>query len=401
MRRTNALAAAFLLSVVALFCFTGGGTALAADHGDAPNVAGDQAADLGDTYVFLDPNDNTKVFLAMTFRGFIVPGEAVNFTSFDQNVLYRFEIENTGDAKADAFIDVTFGPRTAPNLPQTATIKLPGGKKGSTFTAPTTIATQAATAPAPTITTDPDTGVSFFAGEVDDPFFFDIPAFSRFLASVKAGTPDPTVFQRGRDTFAGYNILSIALRVPRDLIRGAPTNNKIGVDAVSLRARQTIKGDVIRSNGKFHQVDRSGNPAVNVALIPFARKNEFNAATTEDDAKGQFAADIVGILKGLGTDDAHIAILADVAVTHGDFEHIDLSIANTGPGGGNNAGAGFPNGRRPSDDVIDTLLTIIANGAKLGDGVDANDKPFRNEFPFFAAPHQPRAPGVIDDNTRN
>jgi len=130
-------------------------------------------------------------------------------------VLYRFEIENTGDAKPDAFIDVTFGPRTAPNLPQTATIKLPGGKKGSTFTAPTTIATQAATAPAPTITTDAESGVSFFAGEVDDPFFFDIPAFARFLASVKTGKPDPTVFQRGRDTFAGYNILTIALRVPR------------------------------------------------------------------------------------------------------------------------------------------------------------------------------------------
>src|SRR5439155_20061185 len=98
MQRCNALTAAFLLSGAMLFSFNGGGTALAADHGDAPNVAGDQAADLGDTYVFLDPNDNTKVFLAMTFRGFIVPGEAVNFTSFDEHVLYRFEIENTGDA---------------------------------------------------------------------------------------------------------------------------------------------------------------------------------------------------------------------------------------------------------------------------------------------------------------
>src|SRR5215213_753146 len=85
-------------------------SARAADHGDAPNVAGDQSADLGDTYVFLDPNDNTKLVLAMTFRGFIVPGEAVNFTVFDPNTLYRFEIENTGDARADEFIDVTFSP---------------------------------------------------------------------------------------------------------------------------------------------------------------------------------------------------------------------------------------------------------------------------------------------------
>src|SRR5437773_11900649 len=85
----------------------------AADHGDAPNVAGDQAADIGDVYFFLDPNDNTKAVMIMTVRGFIVPGEAVNFAIFDPNVLYRFEVENSGDAKPDVFFDVTFSDRTA------------------------------------------------------------------------------------------------------------------------------------------------------------------------------------------------------------------------------------------------------------------------------------------------
>ena len=54
-----------------------------------------------------------------------------------------------------------------------------------------------------------------------------------------------------------------------------------------------------------------------------------------------------------------------------------------------------------ADDVIDTILTIIANGATLGDGVPANDATFRDEFPFLAAPHQPLPSGTIDDNTRN
>jgi hypothetical protein len=400
MNRFNRRASKFLGAIAAATAlFFTSPPLRAADHGDAPNVAGDQAADLGDTYAFLDPNDNTQVVLIMTFRGFIVPGEAVNFVTFDPNVLYRFDIENTGDAKADLGIDVTFSPRTAAAEPQTATIKIPGHK---TFTAPTTIATQAAVAPVPTVTTRNSGTIKFFAGEVDDPFFFDIPAFARFLASVKAGTPDATVFSRGRDTFAGYNILAIAVSVPAELIRGKSTNNIIGVDAATFRRTPTYgETGVFKSKGKFRQIDRSGNPAVNVALIPFARKNEYNARGPRDDAKGRFADDIVGILKGLGTDDAHIAALAGVAVTHGDYEHLDLSIPNTGAQGGTNAAAAFPNGRRLSDDAIDTILSIIANGAALSDNVGANDVTFRNEFPFLAAPHQPLPSGTLDDNTRN
>ena len=84
----------------------------------------------------------------------------------------------------------------------------------------------------------------------------------------------------------------------------------------------------------------------------------------------------------------------------GDFLRLNFSSANTGTGGGNNAGAGFPNGRRLRDDVIDTILFFIANQNTLGDNVNANDVPFRDTFPFLAAPQQPRASGT-DDNTRN
>src|SRR6266567_4730832 len=84
----------------------------AADHGDAPNVAGDQGADLADVYFFLDPNDNSKLILITTVRGFIVPGEAVNFAIFDPSVQFRLEIENTGDAKPDEFFEISFSPRS-------------------------------------------------------------------------------------------------------------------------------------------------------------------------------------------------------------------------------------------------------------------------------------------------
>jgi hypothetical protein len=245
------------------------------------------------------------------------------------------------------------------------------------------------------------TGVDFFAGEVDDPFFFDIPAFGRFIASVRNGNPDPSQLMRGRDTFAGYNILSIALRFPVSMLRG--NGNIIGVDFLAQRGKQEIKGDgEIKSSGPFRTLDRMGNPAVNVALVPFNRKDEYNAADTQDDAHGKFAGDIVATLQALGTNAGNINILAGIAVLHGDFLRVNVSIPNTGNGGGNNPEASFPNGRRLRDDVIDILLSIITNGAILtGDNVNANDVPLGNTFPFLAPTQQPRATGVIDDNTRN
>ena len=399
-----------LVAVLAAFAgLPGGRAAMAADHGDSPNVAHDQGADIADVFAFLDPNDNTRVIIAATFHGFIVPGEAVNFGIFDPNLRYRFEIENTGDAEPDEFIDVRFSQRTATSEAQTATVTLPfGGRRnrGFSFAAPATNPTQNATAPDPVITPEPTTGVQFFAGLVDDPFFFDIPAFSRFIASVRAGSPDATHFNRGRDTFAGYNILCIALSVPANLLQGQTEddqpNNVLGVGFATQRGTTSIgKRGVIKGSKKFRNADRMGNPAVNVALVPFARKNEYNFATPEDDADGEFAPDIVANLQSLGTNEANINVLAGVAVTNGDLLRLNLTTPNTGPGGGTNAPASYPNGRRPADDTIDILLTIIANGNDLGDNVDANDKPLRDAFPFFAPPHQPREPGTVDDQTRN
>jgi len=379
------------------------GPTRAADHGDAPNIDNDSGADIADVFMFLDPADNSKICILGTVHGFIVPGEATNFGAFDSTVLYRFAIENTGDAKPDAFIDITFSERANNTDPQTASVRLPGIKgKGASFTAPTTPSTLAPTANPQTVTSDPASGVSFFAGIVDDPFFFDIPGFNRFVASVRAGTPDPTLLQRGRDSFAGYNILGIAMSLPRDLLRGASTNNTVGVEFQTYRRSQTPGVDgTVRSKGTFKQVDRMGNPAVNVALIPFNKKSAYNAASPLADAKGVFAADIVGTLTALGTDPAHQQILAGVAITNGDYIRLDLTIPNSGAGGGDNAEASYPNGRRLKDDTIDIILTIIANGTTLGDNVDASDIPPQDTFPFFALPQQPRVNGVIDDNTRN
>ena len=489
----------------------------AADHGDGPTASNDASADLNDIFLFLDPNDNSRVVFEITTRGFIVPSEAVNMGIFDPKVVYRFLIEGTGDAVPDAKIDITFAPRTTTAAAQVATVRMDrGATKVFEFNAPATNPTLNPAPPAQVVTTDSASGVSFFAGEVDDPFFFDIPAFSRFVAAVRAGTPNPAAaFIRGRDSFAGYNTMSIALSIPKGLLPSA--NNVVGASAVTLRAdpqltsnfrnlatrgqvdvadkvliggviisgsapkRLLIRGigsssgvpgalpnprltlynsqaQIIATNDNWQdtqgpeiaatslapkdplesailatlqpgaytaivdggkgialvetydldvaagvplrQVDREGVPAVNVALTPFARKDEYNTASPQDDAAGRFAADIVATLKALGTDDTNIGILASVAVTNGDYLRLNLNTANTGTGGGNNSGAGFPNGRRLGDDVIDTLLFFILNQKPLPDNVYANDVPLQNTFPFFANAQQPRDSG-IDDNTRN
>jgi hypothetical protein len=62
--------------------------------------------------------------------------------------------------------------------------------------------------------------------------------------------------------------------------------------------------------------------------------------------------------------------------------------------GGDNAG--FPNGRRPADDVLDVALKVVVGGClinnscstnTLTDGVNANDVSFQGTFPYLALPH--------------
>ncbi|MEP6925033.1 MAG: DUF4331 family protein [Pyrinomonadaceae bacterium] len=383
----------------------------AADHADSTSVAGDPGADIGDVFAFLDPNDNSKVILAMDVEGFIVPSELLNLSFFSPDVLYRFEIENTGDAVADLTIDVTFSPQTSRSAPQTAVINLPKGfRRGAPpfgqFTAPTTVQTLNPTANPFVVTTDPFSRISFFAGLTDDPFYFDIVGFNRFVSSVLGGTPDPTRLQRARDSFAGYNIHMIALSVPASLLRGS-SGSVIGVNGVTLRQRSTFRqntGEVVAS-GDYVQVDRMATPAVNTLLIPFPRKNEYNASTPVDDANGVFAGDIVATLTALGTNQANIGVLASVAVANGDYLRLNTATPNTSLGFGERATTpnytGFPNGRRPGDDTVDVLTYFVTNQAILnGDNVNSNEVPLGSTFPFFAPPNQPLENPAVD-NTQN
>ncbi|MDQ3119240.1 MAG: DUF4331 domain-containing protein [Verrucomicrobiota bacterium] len=399
----------------------------ASDHIDSPTIAQDRGSDIADVYAFLDPNDNSQVVLIASTQGFIVSGEHFGMVIFDHNIRYRFEIENTGDARPDLFLDVNYSPGLGRVTDQTATITLGDqentdarsssrnrrdrGKRPRTllsFSAQTTVSDQEPRpdpAPAAVVTTGPD-GALFFGGNADDPFFLDDTGANRLVASSIAnpGNPNKSLlgFRQGRDTYAGFNTMITAVRVPASLLRG--DSQVIGVNFVCQRRFvQLNRGGAVVGDGPYVTVDRQGTPLVNNGLIPPPRKNEYNGASTQDDARGRFDQSITQSLRNLATDDAHIDAILNVHQRNGDILRLDLRVPNFGPQGGNNPGGGFGNmgGRRLVDDVVDAVFTMINNGVTLSDFVNGNEVPFRSEFPFVADPTQPFPPGQNpEDHTR-
>lgn len=340
------------------------GAALSADHREAPLIQTDSRADINDIYAFRTVlgtrNHTSSLVLVMTVNPLADPAEAPTY-SFDPNVAYDFLFDINGNGMPNRKIRVTF---SDPALgPQTFNVRLPGQVS---FDGQVTAPTIATVANDPIINMGPN-GEQAFAGPRDDPFFFDVVGFQRFLGGI--GGFD------GSDGFAGKNVSAIVLEVPLTTVAGA--SDSVQVWGATSRRTVTVRsdGDTERNFGRYRQVERMGNPAVNTALIPTELKDLYNVSGPSTDGE-VFAPSIVDSLTALGTDAENIAILASVAVP--DTLKIDFAVAD-----------GYPNGRRLQDDVIDTLFFFIFNQTSVPDGVDANDKPFLDGFPYLAAPHQP------------
>lgn len=336
---------------------------LAADHREAPLIRQDLAADIADLYAFRSPSDPSRIVLAMTVNGFSAPSENTTFT-FAPDVRYSFRIDSTGDAVEDTRIDVTFADDGAGGQTYNYTVGSSIAVVGQAVTAPTL-----EPAPnAPIVNAGPE-GIVSFAGQRDDPFFFDVVGFNRFLAGT--GGFD------GSDGFAGFNVSAIVFELPVRLVDGG--SDALQIWATTERRTATIRrsdaGVLEFALGPLQQIERMGNPAVNTALVPAAKKDLYNIAVPANDA-ADFAGDLVASLESLGTNAKNIGILASVAVP--DTLKFDATTASA-----------FPNGRAPADDVVDTLLFFIFNQTPVPDGADANDVPFLPSFPYLAPPHQP------------
>jgi len=290
----------------------------------------------------------------------------------------------------------------------------------------------------------PDNGGKVFAGPRDDPFFVDIGSIVDLLTlrpiQQLHKVPPMATSASGVDGLKGFNVHTIAIQVPISaLVAGgnvptdpAAANSVIGVWASSSRGRVTVlsTGSIRRQTiGGTSQVSRLGMPLVNEVVLPLAFKDIFNASEPSGDAalytsNAEFRnrildpelAKLMTLLYGVDVPPAPRNDLVQVFltgvpgknmppnVTPAEMLRLNVAVPVTAAANVNKYGViagdlgGFPNGRRLVDDVVDIELRVVAGvlvpgydkqpNNMLGDGVDANDKPFLSTFPYVALPSQ-------------
>ena len=186
------------------------GIIYAADHIDSPNVT-NQPADITDLYVFRAQDPNNLVFVANT-QGLLTPG-TTGAAKFDENTVIEFNIDNNSDAVEDLVIQCKYD--AASNKMQVYGPVAPSetgtrSKLEGSVTAETVVT---AYGTSPVTTGVGTTGIKIFAGPRDDPFFFDLDQYKKIIAGTAPGFNNP-----GMDKFAGTNVLSVVVEVPKSLI---------------------------------------------------------------------------------------------------------------------------------------------------------------------------------------
>ena len=290
-------------------------------------------------------------------------------------------------------------------------------------------------------------GVRTFAGTVDDPFFIDLGAafdslnFRMGIGGVLSADVDADdTHNYAPDAVAGFNVNSIVLEVPITMLtvdgkrhEASDKNAVIGTYGTTSRQRITIRrsanqfgadGEPIVTQGDWRQVQREGNSLINELIIGTGFKDRFSVDDPSNDK--QFAKFFLDPLLAHLFDDLGIPVppaprtdllplvqyRAPICPGCGpdDFGPIaDLLRLNTGipptPVGsqkrlgflvGDNAG--FPNGRRLNDDVVDIASRAVAGilvdakkfGTRIGDGVNVNEVGYGSTFPYVQPAHSGR-----------
>jgi Domain of unknown function (DUF4331) len=432
----------------------------ASSHREAPLISKDPLADNTDVYAFRSPDRPDTVTLIANYIPLQAPASGPNFWAFDDEVLYAIHVDNDGDGREDITYEFDFdttlrnpatflyntGPITSLddpdwNMPQTYSVtRVQGGHR-------TVLASGVPTPPVnigPRSTPDYESlaadavadvgdGVKVFAGQRDDGFYVDLGAAFDLLGlrPFNAFHVIPLVPEPGVDAVARTNTHTIAIQVP--ITQVAFPSTTIGVYASASRRKIQINEPHGKqsSQGPFVQVSRLGEPLINEVVIPLGQKDFWNSQDPSGDEqfvdsyRSPETARLINALypatediRETDRDDLVAILLTGVpglnftGETKADLLRLNTEIAPTAPvGAGNRLGvlagdlAGFPNGRRLEDDVVDIEIRAIAEGYgpflnallglpnktpnnQLGDGVDANDKPFMTSFPYQATPHQ-------------
>lgn len=275
-------------------------------------------------------------------------------------------------------------------------------------------------------------GVRVFAGQRQDPFYIDLGgAFDTLnlrrtpplLTAAEDATDDVNPF--GIDMLAGFNVNTIAIEVPAAML--SEGSQVIGAYANTSRPAATVQGS---GSGQV-QVQRLANPLVNELVIGTPDKDQWNRsdANSEEDFLGYYLKPrlaaalqlVYGVPTGctpFGTSACSPNPPANTDLTLGNLNRTDLvnvllkyspdetnlsellrlnlAVPPTPLAGqkrltilaGDNAG--WPNGRRPRDDVTDVALRVVGGpnyiAGLAGDGVNVDDAVLLDRFPFLALP---------------
>jgi hypothetical protein len=276
-------------------------------------------------------------------------------------------------------------------------------------------------------------GYNVFAGQADDPFYIDLAA-TFDLVAIRPGPPGN--MGGGRDTIAGYNVNCIALQAPISYLTKNGQHNRTATDpnavlgvwwTVNRPTMTTRSAGGVRHSSEMVQVSRFGMPLVNELVIPYGLKDAFNGLDPRQDAgalsrpdgsipvvQDPFIAKALNLLYGVKVPAAPRNDLVTVFLTGvpglnqpagvkpAEMLRVNTAIPHaTSP---NRLGViagdtqGYPNGRRLADDIVDISLRVAAGvlvdgfnvspNNVLGDGVDANDRPFSTVFPYLGPPHE-------------
>ncbi len=277
-----------------------------------------------------------------------------------------------------------------------------------------------------------------FAGTVADPFFIDLgAAFDSFNFRVNSGSGVPGVLSASQDaadqvniapnSLSGFNVNTIAIEVPIKMLTSdgkqhAATDPKatIGSWATTSRPQITVRNapNNATMTSSFSQVQRLANPLINELLIGTGYKDYWSMSQPKDDAQfAPFAVDptvprifnaIYGInipppprtdLAIIYTYAAPIAAPGTPAGPPADLLRLNTGVPPTPLSQRKRLGvlagdlAGYPDGRRLTDDVTDIVARVVGGGVlipkynvfpnnAIGDGVNAPDVATQETFPY-------------------
>lgn len=395
----------------------------AADHRDAPLVDEATAGDITDVYAFVDPNDSSRLVLAMAVNPFAVPAAPGSY-GFSPDLLYQFKIDNDGNAVENFVVQFKFTGRLSGQTVQVFGPARPRqvGAKNQILSNRPTVQGLAGT------TLGSSSKLQAFTGLRDDPFVFDLGQFNRILGGLQAlfreaNSPalGPLTGREirgdgtsGVDGFGGFNAGYLVVSFPKAWVRG--NTSRLNIWATVSRPGESRGGDdddsrrFSPSRGRDHsrtwvQFERMGQQVTNTVFTPRALKDAYNAsipshdmflfsrfvpdALTSNDTTGNTIAARAALLDAIGVtalpNGAPLLLPSSFANTDRnlirkavlpDVLRLDLDLAANNQAIGQ---FGLQNGRRPNDDAIDIALQLLRQLADVnfpaGSGLPGSGTP--------------------------